>query len=205
MGICIIVCRPITIVCTLFSGNVATDVDTYCDWIFRFIPRFTKLQDNLEYLKMILKLVATTLSLLALSACTIVSEEEGLRPRTTEENNAITDSWYPIQSKECQLFVDAFGLIAAAIGNNDSQYLLDNMEQINRDLETTGFVVSQSLWALSETTLEPSIKEYALEAIPMFIRLSDLIIEDPSDISIQTSYLSEMSELTEKVPDACKS
>jgi hypothetical protein len=205
VGICIFVCRPITIVCTLSSGNVATDVDTDCDWIFRFIPRFTTIQGNLEYLKMILKLVATTLSLLALSACTFVYEEEGLRPRTTEENNAITDSWYPIQSKECQLFVDAFGLITAAIGNNDSQYLLDNMDQIKRDLETTGLVVSQSLLELSQNTLEPSIKSYALELIPLYVRLGDLIADDLTDTSMQTEYLIEMSDLTGKVPDACKS
>jgi hypothetical protein len=142
---------------------------------------------------------------MALSGCTFVTEEEGLRPRTVEENNAITDSWYPVQSKECQLFIDAFGLMTAAIGSTDGQYLLDNMDQIKRDLETTGYVVSQSLLELSQTTFEPSIKTYALELIPLYVRLGDLITDDSTDTSRQIEYLNEMSRLTGKVPDACKS
>ena len=142
---------------------------------------------------------------MALSACTFVYEEEGLRPRTADENSAITDSWYPIQSKECQLFVDAFGLITAAIGSTDGQYLLDNMVQIKRDLQTTGYVVSQSLLELSQTTFEPSIKTYALELIPLYVRLGDLVSEDSTDTSLQIEYLNEMSRLTGKIPDACKS
>jgi hypothetical protein len=81
------------------------------------------------------KFVGILLLSFVLSACTFVPVEEGLRPRTAEENNAITDSWYPIQSEECQLLVDSFGLVTAAVGNVESQYLLDNMDQIKSNLE----------------------------------------------------------------------
>ena len=152
-----------------------------------------------------LKFIASILSLLAMSGCTFVPANEGAKPRSVEENNAITDSWYPIQSKECQLLVDSFGLMRGAIGNPDSQYLLDNMETIKSNLETTALVVSRSLLELSQITLEPSIKKYALEAIPIFAQLGDLIVEDAGGFSFQVEYLNRMYELTGKVPDACKS
>jgi len=140
-----------------------------------------------------------------LSACTFVPVEEGLRPRTAEENNAITDSWLPIQSEECQLLVDSFGLVTAAVGNVESQYLLDNMDQIKRNLEMTGLTVTPILYELSQTTLEPSIKAYALEAIPIFSQLGDLIADETGESSLQVEFLNRLSELTGKVPDACKS
>jgi len=152
-----------------------------------------------------LKNLAIGVSLLALSACTFVPAEEGLRPRTSEENNAITDSWYPIQSKECQLLVDSFGLVTAAVGNVESQYLLENMDQIKSNLETTGLMVTPALVDLAQTTFEPSIQAYALEAIPLFSRLGDLIADESGDSSSQIDFLQRLSDLTGKVPDACKS
>ena len=125
--------------------------------------------------------------------------------RTVEENNAITDSWYPIQSKECQLLVDSFGLVQAAIGSNDTQYLLDNMDKIKSNLEITGQIVSQKMFELSISTQEPSIRDYALEAIPFYAHLGDLIADSSSETSFNTAYLNQMYELTGKVPDACKS
>jgi hypothetical protein len=142
---------------------------------------------------------------ITLSACTFVPAEEGLRPRTSEENNAITDSWYPIQSDECQLLVDSFGLVTAAVGNIESQYLLENMEQIKSNLEMTGLLVTPKLYDLSQTTSEPSIKAYALEAIPLFSQLGDLITEESGESSSQIEFLERLSNLTGKVPDACKS
>jgi hypothetical protein len=141
----------------------------------------------------------------ALSSCTFVPAEEGLRPRTSEENNAINDSWYPIQSEECQLLVDSFGLVATAVGNLDSQYMLENMEQIKSNLELTGLMVTPKLFELSQTTLEPSIKAYALEAIPLFSQLGDVIADESSESSDQIDFLQRLSNLTGKVPDACKS
>lgn len=151
------------------------------------------------------KLLGILLLSIALSACTFVPAEEGLRPRTTEENNAITDSWYPIQSEECQLLVDSFGLITAAIGNVESQKLLENMERIKSDLEMTGLIVTPKLYDLSETTLEPSIKAYALEAIPIFSQLGGIIVDEAGEPLFDMDFLNRFSELTGKVPDACKS
>lgn len=151
------------------------------------------------------KFVGILLLSFALSACTFVPVEEGLRPRTTEENNVITDSWYPIQSEECQLLVDSFGLVTAAIGNVESQYLLENMDQIKSNLEMTGLMVTPKLIDLSQTTLEPSIKAYALEAIPLFSRLGDLIADKSGESTNQIDFLQRLSDLTGKVPDACKS
>jgi hypothetical protein len=75
-----------------------------------------------------IRLSTITLSILVLSGCTFVPADEGARVRTIEENNAITDAWYPIQSKECQLLVDSFGLVGVAIGSSDTQHLVENME-----------------------------------------------------------------------------
>ena len=151
------------------------------------------------------KFVGILLLSFVLSACTFVPAEEGLRPRTAEENNAITDSWYPIQSEECQLLVDSFELAKAAIGNAESQYLLDNMDQIKSNLEMTGLMVTPKLLDLSQTTLEPSIKAYALEAIPLFSQLGDLIADEIGETTNQIDFLQRLSDLTGKVPDACKS
>lgn len=152
-----------------------------------------------------MKLIATFLGLLILTACTVIPAEEGARPRTVEENNAITDSWYPIQSEECQLLVDSFGLILAAIGNDDGQYLLDNMDEIKSNLKMTGEIVAPRLYDLSQTTLEPSIKQYALEMIPLFVQLEGMIANDSGDTLFQVELTEKMSELLGKVPDACKS
>lgn len=151
------------------------------------------------------KLLGIVLLSFALSACTLVPAEKGLRPRTTEENNVITDSWYPIQSEECQLLVDAFGLVTLAIGNTESQYLLENMDKVKKNLENLSRIVPPKLFELSQSTLEPSIKEYALESIPIFIRLGDLFVDDLEEPTSLFEYLNELSILTGKVPDACKS
>ena len=152
-----------------------------------------------------MKFLVANLCVLVLSACTLVPAEEGLRPRSAEENNAITDSWYPIQSQECQVLVDSFGLISAAVGSLDSQSLLENMDQIKSNLEMTSLLVTPKLYDLSQTTLEPSIKEYALEAIPLFSQLGDLIADEVGETSSQIDFFQSLSNLTGKVPDACKS
>ena len=152
-----------------------------------------------------IKIIVSILCMLTLSACTFVPADESPRPRTAEENNEITDSWYPVQSEECQLLVDSFGLVTAAIGSIDDPNLLKNMEEINSNLEVTGRIVSQKLLELSQSTSEPSIREYALEAIPVFVQLGDLINEDSGDYSSATDFIDKLYGLTGKVPDACKS
>jgi hypothetical protein len=151
------------------------------------------------------KLFASILGLLTLTACSFVPANESPKPRTAEENNAITDSWYPIQSEECQLLVDSMGLVQASIGSIDNQYLIENMDEIKSNLEITGRVVSQKLLELSQNTQEPSIREYALEAIPVYAQLGSLIADDSSDLSFQNDYINKMFNLSGKVPDACKS
>ena len=155
--------------------------------------------------KIRIRLSTITLSILVLSGCTLVPSDEGARLRTSEENNAITDAWYPIQSKECQLLVDSFGLIGAAIGSPDNQNLLQNMDEIKQNLERTGEVVTRKLIELSMTTAESSIREYAIEAIPFFSQLGSLISDDSIQSEFQIDYLNRMQKLTGKVPDACKS
>jgi hypothetical protein len=152
-----------------------------------------------------IKIIVFILSMFTLTACTFVPADESPRPRTAEENNQITDSWYPVQSQECQLLVDSFGLVTAAIGSIDDQNLLENMDEINSNLELTGRIVSQKLLELSQSTLEPSIREYALEAIPVFVQIGGLINEDSGDYSSVTDFINKLYVLTGKVPDACKS
>jgi hypothetical protein len=79
------------------------------------------------------------------------------------------------------------------------------MDEIKRNLEVTGEIVSRKLIDLSLTTTEPSIREYAIEAIPFFSKLGSLIADDSSQATFQVDYLNKMYELTGKVPDACKS
>ena len=152
-----------------------------------------------------IRLSTITLSILVLSGCTFVPADEGARVRTIEENNAITDAWYPIQSKECQLLVDSFGLVGVAIGSSDTQHLVENMDEIKQNLEMTGEIVTSKLIELTMTTTESSIREYAIEAIPFFSQLGSLIAVDASQSEFQIDYLNRMYELTGKVPDACKS
>ena len=76
-----------------------------------------------------------------LSSCSVQSSTDELKPRTVEENQAITDSWYPIKNDECQIFVDAFGLAQTALGSNDSGYLFENMEEIRQRIKQSSEVI----------------------------------------------------------------
>lgn len=147
-------------------------------------------------------LVTSTLSL---TGCSAVSSDYGIKLRSESENSAIRNSWYPIQSKECQLLVDSLSLVSIAIGSIETDYLLENMEKINSNLEETGKLVVPRLLELSQNTAEQSIRDYALEAIPVFSRLDELISEDTGGASGQIEFLSKMADLTGKVPNACKS
>ena len=143
-------------------------------------------------------------STLFLTGCSAVSSDDGIKLRSESENSAIRNSWYPIQSKECQLLVDSLSLVSIAIGSIETDYLLENMEKINSNLEETGMLVVPRLIELSQNTAEQSIRDYALEAIPVFSRLDELISEDTGGASGQIEFLSKMADLTGKVPDACK-
>lgn len=143
--------------------------------------------------------------LLTLAGCSSPSDNSSLKPRTQAEEEAITNSWYPIKNKECQLLVDSLNLIGAAIGGNDLQYLAGNMEEIKRNLEQAGQITSIKVLELSLTTQEPSIKEWALEAVPILASASSMITENLDDTAAQIEYLIKLRNLTDRVPDACKS
>jgi hypothetical protein len=146
-----------------------------------------------------------TISLILIPGCSTTSEDSNLKPRTTAEEDAIYNSWYPIKNKECQLLVDSLNLIRVAIGSNDLQYLAGNMEEIKRNLEQAGQLTSIKVLELSLTTKEPSIKEWALDAVPIFASASSWIIEDLNDTTSQMKNLIKFRNLTDSVPDACKS
>ena len=140
-----------------------------------------------------------------LNACSYEPEDTGLKPRTEQENNSITDAWYPIKSEECQLIVDGFGLVTLAMGNGDEKYLLNNADEIQEQLEITGDVVSKKFLELAKTTDEESIRDYVLEAVPLFAKLSNLLPFDSEDFDASLAYLEDWAALTGKVPNACKS
>jgi len=142
---------------------------------------------------------------LILTGCTFSNSEEGLRPRTAEENLNIQNQWYPVKSKDCQLLVDSFNLIRAAIGSVEMGYLDENLELINSRLELSGRVTSQKILELATTATEPSIREYALEAAPIFAQVGFMIVNDDSDFDKQLKFLEDFSKISGKVPDACKS
>jgi hypothetical protein len=96
-------------------------------------------------------------------------------------------------------------LIGAAIGSSDLEYLADSMEEIKRNLEQAGQITSIKVLELSLTTKEPSIREWALDAVPIFASASSWIIEDLNDSTSQMKNLIEFRNLTDRVPDACKS
>lgn len=142
---------------------------------------------------------------LLLTGCSTSSSEDSLRPRTADENQSIRDSWYPIRNSECQLIVDSFALIAAAIGGDETKYLSENLEDIRRRLENTGEITSQTLLRLANQTNDESIKSYALEAVPVFARVGDILVDSDEDYLQQMNYLKKYSNLTGKVPNGCKS
>ena len=146
-----------------------------------------------------------SISLIVISGCSAPSDDSSLRPRTLAEEEAITNSWYPIANQECQLLVDSLNLIGAAIGSTDLQHLSDNMEEIKRNLEQVGKITSVRILELSLATTEPSIREYAIEAVPVFASLGSIIAEDSEDFTAQMNYLTKLRKLTDRVPDACKS
>ena len=151
-------------------------------------------------------IILLTLGLtLTLTACGTSSSSE-LRPRTVEENAAIQDSWFPVRNKECQLIVDSFTLVSAAVGGTDTQYLAENMSEIERNLKSAGAATSEALLRLSNSTDEPSIRSWTLRAVPIFAKLGMLTsaTDDQSNDQI-LSFFSELSQLVEDVPSACKS
>jgi hypothetical protein len=146
-----------------------------------------------------------SISLIVISGCSAPSDDSSLRPRTLAEEEAITNSWYPIANQECQLLVDSLNLIGAAIGSTDLQHLSDNMEEIKRNLEQVGKIASVRVLELSLATTEPSIRDYAIEAVPVFASLGSVLAEDSEDFTAQMNYLTKLRKLTDRVPDACKS
>lgn len=140
-----------------------------------------------------------------LSACSFEEQDSGLKPRTEAENQAITDSWYPVKSEECQVILDAFGLVTLAMGNGDEKFLLDNPDKVQEQLEVTGSVVSKKFLELASNTKEASIRDFVLEAIPLFAKLDNLLPSDSEDFDASLAYLEDWAALTSKVPDACKS
>jgi hypothetical protein len=146
-----------------------------------------------------------SISLFLVSGCSVTSDDSSLRPRTLAQEEAIRNSWYPIKNKECQLLVDSLNLIGAAIGNTDLEYLAGNMEEIKSNLEQAGQITSIKVLELSLTTKEPTIKEWALDAVPIFASVSTWIIEDLNDTTSQMENLVKFRDLTDRVPDACKS
>jgi hypothetical protein len=152
-----------------------------------------------------INIYVSLLSLIFVSGCSFTSDNSGLRQRTTAETEAIRNQWYPIKSEECQVFVDSFSLAAAAVGNTDTEYLAENMEKINSNLEQTALLTSKVIFELALTTSDSSIRKYALEAAPLFAQLGSVIIEDLDSASSQIEFMTKFKELGDKVPDACKS
>ncbi len=160
---------------------------------------------NFRFLNQYVQMCSFLIILPLLVGCSSPSDDSSLRPRTLAEEEAITNSWYPIANQECQLLVDSLNLIGAAIGGTDIQYLSDNMEEIKRNLEQVGKIVSVRVLELSLATTEPSIRDYAIEAVPVFASLGSIIAEDSEDFTAQMNYLTKLRKLTDRVPDACKS
>jgi hypothetical protein len=79
------------------------------------------------------------------------------------------------------------------------------MEEIKSNLEQAGQITSIKVLELSLTTKEPTIKEWALDAVPIFASVSTWIIEDLNDTTSQMENLVKFRDLTDRVPDACKS
>ena len=151
------------------------------------------------------KVYSVLIILPILASCASTSEDSNLKPRTTAEEDAIRNSWYPIKNKECQLLVDSLNLIGAAIGSSDLQNLASNMDEIKRNLEQAGQITSMKVLELSLTTSEPSIREWVLDAVPVFASLGSIIATDSEDFTSQMAFLTKLRNLTDKVPDACKS
>lgn len=132
-------------------------------------------------------------------------DQKDLRPRTQEENEAIHNSWYPVKSEECQVLVDSFILMSAAIGNDDIQYLAANLDQIKQNLIEAGKINSARLLELANTTQDVSIRNWALEAVPTFANLQIINSGSEEQMLDLNDYLLGLSKLVEDVPSGCRS
>lgn len=160
---------------------------------------------NFRFLNKYVQACSLFIVLPILVSCSSPSDDMSLRPRTLAEEEAITNAWYPIANQECQLLVDSLNLIGAAIGSTDLQHISDNMDEIKRNLEQVGKIASVRVLELSLATTEPSIRDYAIEAVPVFASLSSILAENSEDFTVQLNYLTKLRKLTDRVPDACKS
>ena len=91
------------------------------------------------------------------------------------------------------------------MGNGNEKYMLENADEIQEQLELTGDIVSKKFLELAKTTEEASIRDYVLEAVPLFAKLRNLLPFDSEDFETSLTYLEDWAALTGKVPDACKS
>jgi len=141
-----------------------------------------------------------------LSSCGVTQNNQGLKPKTAAEQQAIHNSWFPVKSKDCQLIVDSFALVKAAIGDASDQNLLNNINQINQNLKSAGKVTSTALLNLANTTDEPTIRSWALKAVPIFANIGNIGSENSNQSNDQIlSFMSDLSKLVEDVPSACSS
>ena len=153
-----------------------------------------------------LGMVAIGFVTIGLTSCGTYDSASELKPKSAEEQDKIHNSWYPVKSKECQLIVDSFSLVSAAIGSASDENLLNNMDQINENLESAGKTTSTALLNLANTTSEPSIKNWALRAVPIFASVGSMVsTSQSSGAKEMLSYFEGLSKLVEDVPDACRS
>jgi hypothetical protein len=145
--------------------------------------------------------------LIIITGCGNTNELYNLRPKSVEEQQTIRDSWFPVKSFECQLIVDSFSLLTAAVGNDSLENLSQNMDQIEERLDSAGRATSTALLNLANTTSEESIRAWALKAVPIFSGFGDLIVSDVNSLASEEmlQYLSDLSKLVEDVPYACRS
>ena len=155
--------------------------------------------------RVVIKCAVITLIFLVVSGCSIQSDNTDAKMRSPSENMQITNSWYPIKSQECKMILDSFALVTVALGSNEEEYLITHIDEIKKNLESAGKVTSTALLNLAQTTSEPSIREYALEAVPILAQMGSLVNTERVDASVQINILNKLVQLTERVPDACKS
>jgi hypothetical protein len=155
-----------------------------------------------------MKIVTLLLSAVLLTSCAIENSkptDNDLKPRTESENQAITDGWYPIKSEECQLFVDAYGLLGLALKESQEQTLSGNYEGAKESVEIAGSLIFERLSQLALTTSDESIREYATEALPLYQQVSSMFSVDNENFDAQLDFMDKFAQLTGEIPSGCKS
>ena len=140
--------------------------------------------------------------LLLLAGCSTHVPSTSPTPRTSAEKQAITNAWYPVKSADCQSIVNVFQAITADIGDPSTEHLATNMASVQAKLKMDWKIAGAIFRALAEYTREKSIRDWALEAAPIFEEQGRLMNSNNADA--QDKAMQDFATISGTIPEACR-